>query len=204
MAADRSAVTYLEKTKQSAKGLLKTFQRFQGALQLAGTQVVYRPTLAEAQAVLNGRTLTQGTPITAAEVGVIVDGRPRNIGITQTSGFDVDKSYRFNITDDSTMKVGMTGIVFTQYKDKPTVGSTYTNHLNDIFFAPRFRARFYADWQSGPFNVKATGITRAPAGSTSSRRARGSAPPGQGRRSTRPPSFATALSRDPDPRSAAP
>jgi predicted Zn-dependent protease len=37
--ADRSAVTYLEATGQSAKGMLKTFQRFQSALSLAGTRV---------------------------------------------------------------------------------------------------------------------------------------------------------------------
>ncbi len=37
--ADRSAVTYLEATGQSAKGMLKTFQRFQNALSLAGTRV---------------------------------------------------------------------------------------------------------------------------------------------------------------------
>jgi predicted Zn-dependent protease len=39
VAADRSAVEYLEATGQSAKGMLKTFQRFQGALSLAGTRV---------------------------------------------------------------------------------------------------------------------------------------------------------------------
>jgi len=38
-AADRSAVTYLEKTHQSANGMLKTFERFQSALSLSGTQV---------------------------------------------------------------------------------------------------------------------------------------------------------------------
>jgi predicted Zn-dependent protease len=38
-AADRSAVLYLEKTGQSAKGMLKTFARFQSALSLSGTQV---------------------------------------------------------------------------------------------------------------------------------------------------------------------
>lgn len=37
-AADRSAITYLERTKQSAKGMLTTFRRFQGAMSLAGTQ----------------------------------------------------------------------------------------------------------------------------------------------------------------------
>ena len=37
--ADRSAVIYLEKTKQSANGMLKTFKRFQSALSLSGTQV---------------------------------------------------------------------------------------------------------------------------------------------------------------------
>jgi predicted Zn-dependent protease len=38
-AADRSAVTFLERTKQSAKGMLTTFRRFQGVLSLSGTQV---------------------------------------------------------------------------------------------------------------------------------------------------------------------
>jgi predicted Zn-dependent protease len=37
--ADRSAVTYLNKTKQSARGMLVTFQRFQSALALSGSRV---------------------------------------------------------------------------------------------------------------------------------------------------------------------
>jgi predicted Zn-dependent protease len=37
--ADRSAVTYLDKTGQSAKGMLVTFQRFQTSLALSGTRV---------------------------------------------------------------------------------------------------------------------------------------------------------------------
>lgn len=37
--ADRSAVKYLEATKQSAKGMLKTFARFQSALALSGARV---------------------------------------------------------------------------------------------------------------------------------------------------------------------
>jgi predicted Zn-dependent protease len=38
-AADRSAIVYLDRTKQSAKGMLATFRRFQNALSLSGTQV---------------------------------------------------------------------------------------------------------------------------------------------------------------------
>jgi predicted Zn-dependent protease len=37
--ADRSAITYLNKTKQSARGMLTTFQRFQSALALSGAHV---------------------------------------------------------------------------------------------------------------------------------------------------------------------
>jgi predicted Zn-dependent protease len=37
--ADRSAVTYLNKTGQSVKGMLKTFKRFQSSLALSGTRV---------------------------------------------------------------------------------------------------------------------------------------------------------------------
>lgn len=39
IAADRSALTYLEKTGQSAAGMLKTFQRFQSALALSGARI---------------------------------------------------------------------------------------------------------------------------------------------------------------------
>lgn len=38
-AADRSAITYLNKTGQSAKGMLKTFERFSSALALSGTRI---------------------------------------------------------------------------------------------------------------------------------------------------------------------
>ncbi|MDH6232932.1 putative Zn-dependent protease [Mesorhizobium soli] len=37
--ADRSAITYLEKTGQSAKGMLITFRRFQSALSLSGAKI---------------------------------------------------------------------------------------------------------------------------------------------------------------------
>lgn len=38
-AADRAAITYLNKTKQSAKGMLKTFERFSSALSLSGARI---------------------------------------------------------------------------------------------------------------------------------------------------------------------
>ena len=41
--ADRSAVTYLNSTGQSGKGMLKTFERFQSALSLSGAQVAACP-----------------------------------------------------------------------------------------------------------------------------------------------------------------
>jgi predicted Zn-dependent protease len=39
MTADRSAITYLNATGQSGKGMLKTFERFQSALSLSGAQI---------------------------------------------------------------------------------------------------------------------------------------------------------------------
>src|SRR5690606_25285030 len=37
--ADRSAITYLERTGQSAQGMLKTFERLAGAMSLSGVRV---------------------------------------------------------------------------------------------------------------------------------------------------------------------
>jgi predicted Zn-dependent protease len=39
MTADRSAITYLERTGQSARGMLKTFERLAGSMALAGVRV---------------------------------------------------------------------------------------------------------------------------------------------------------------------
>ncbi len=63
--ADRSAITYLEATGQSAKGMLKTFQRFQSALSLSGTQVdpyqISHPMPRER--IANLETLATGQPL---------------------------------------------------------------------------------------------------------------------------------------------
>jgi predicted Zn-dependent protease len=62
--ADRSAITYLNATGQSAKGMLKTFQRFQSALSLSGAKVdpyqVSHP--APRDRIANLQTLAQASP----------------------------------------------------------------------------------------------------------------------------------------------
>ena len=62
--ADRSAITYLNATGQTAKGMLTTFQRFQSALSLSGTKVdpylVSHPVPRER--IQNLQTLAQASP----------------------------------------------------------------------------------------------------------------------------------------------
>ncbi len=62
--ADRSAITYLNATGQSAKGMLKTFQRFQSALSLSGARVdpyqVSHP--APRDRIANLQTLAESSP----------------------------------------------------------------------------------------------------------------------------------------------
>lgn len=64
MAADRSAITYLANTGQSAKGMLTTFERFSNALSLAGTRVdpyrISHPMPRER--IANLETLARGSP----------------------------------------------------------------------------------------------------------------------------------------------
>jgi len=62
--ADRSAVTYLNSTGQSGKGMLKTFERFQSALSLSGAQVdPYRISHPMPQErIANLQTLVQRSP----------------------------------------------------------------------------------------------------------------------------------------------
>jgi predicted Zn-dependent protease len=62
--ADRSAITYLNATHQSAKGMLKTFGRFQSALSLSGTKIdpyqISHPVPRER--IANLETLAQASP----------------------------------------------------------------------------------------------------------------------------------------------
>lgn len=64
MAADRSAITYLANTGQSAKGMLTTFERFSNALSLTGTRVdpyrISHPMPRER--IANLETLARGSP----------------------------------------------------------------------------------------------------------------------------------------------
>jgi predicted Zn-dependent protease len=64
VAADRSAITYLNATGQSAKGMLTTFQRFQTALSLSGAHVdpyqVSHP--APRDRIQNLQTLAEASP----------------------------------------------------------------------------------------------------------------------------------------------
>jgi predicted Zn-dependent protease len=62
--ADRSAITYLDATGQSGRGMLKTFQRFQSALSLSGAQVdPYRVSHPMPQdRIANLQTLIQKSP----------------------------------------------------------------------------------------------------------------------------------------------
>ncbi|MEJ1118755.1 M48 family metalloprotease [Phyllobacterium sp. CCNWLW109] len=64
VAADRSAITYLANTGQSAKGMLTTFERFSNALSLTGTRVdpyrISHPMPRER--IANLETLARGSP----------------------------------------------------------------------------------------------------------------------------------------------
>jgi iron complex outermembrane recepter protein len=122
--------------------------------ELSGTGVITRVTnQAMVDALLATKTVTSGSlPADRSLIKVIIDGRPLNLGRAYTEGFDINASYRIETERFGSGVIGMNGSLFTLYKDQALVRAPKINRLNDIFFPPKWRARYYIGWNYGDFS----------------------------------------------------
>ncbi len=127
--------------------------------QLAGTGVITRnPSVQLLQSILAGRQVTGGTlPADLSTLKLFIDGRALNIGKTRASGYDLTGSYDVDTAEYGRFRVGFSGIYFSRYTDQ--IGGSAAvkiDHVNKIFFPPKFRARYYLDWNKGGWTANLT------------------------------------------------
>jgi iron complex outermembrane receptor protein len=115
--------------------------------------VVFNPTAAQVQALLNSG-VPIATPINAATVQYIQDGRRQNLGGTFTRGIDFDVSYSWP-TSLGVFNVGAQGSYFTKFTTALAAGAAEIDVLNTINYPQKFRARANLGWSSGGWNAVA-------------------------------------------------
>jgi iron complex outermembrane receptor protein len=89
-------------------------------------------------------------------VKIVLDGRPLNLGSTKMDGLDVTANYSWTTDSYGDFRIGVNGIRFLTYKDQVTPASPFVDRLNDIFFPPKWRARYTLNWNYGPLTANIT------------------------------------------------
>lgn len=111
------------------------------------------PTQAEIDALL-ASGLPINSPINAALVTYIQDGRRQNLGRTVAKGFDLALQQSWSL-GTSELSVGFDGTYFTDLTTSAAQGSPLLDVLNTLNFPQRFRARGDIGWRRGVFNTTA-------------------------------------------------
>jgi iron complex outermembrane recepter protein len=113
--------------------------------------LITRNPSAQLIAELAARLPIQGTPLPT--VGVLVDARPNNLGVSLIDGVDFIANYRFETNDGSRFGVGVNGIWYNSFKVAQTDQSPAIERINFINFPVRYRLRGTASWQKNGFRV---------------------------------------------------
>jgi iron complex outermembrane recepter protein len=155
----RVGVNYFNLQVENQIGaFLSDGQVLQKEAELAGTGIITRvPNVEYVQNLLVGKVVTSGTlPADLTLVRIVLDGRPLNLGGTRTSGFDINGTYDIPTDEWGNFRLGVIGILFNKYEDQVTPRSPWIDRLNHIFFPPKWRARYYLDWNQGPWRARLT------------------------------------------------
>jgi len=110
---------------------------------------IYRNPSAAMVADLTSRLPVRGVPL--ANVGVIVDARPANLGVTKTDGLDFNARYSFETANAGTFQLGANGIYYLNYKIAQTPLSPVLERLNYINYPVKYRLRGNLSWMKGGF-----------------------------------------------------
>ena len=102
--------------------------------------VIQNPSQAQVQALLTSG-LPINSPINAAQVTFIADGRRQNLGATVVRGFDFSLAYNWTTESWGDFQAGINAEYFTKYETAAAPGAATVDVLNTINFPQRFRAR---------------------------------------------------------------
>lgn len=118
--------------------------------QLAGTGVIIRNPSPELVAQMM-RDYVVSSGVLPATWTLIVDGRSKNLGKSQTNGIDFQASTRIVTDDWGNFGLGLSGTYFTKYEVAQSPGAEAIDQLNLIFNPIRFKTRLSTNWSNGPW-----------------------------------------------------
>jgi iron complex outermembrane receptor protein len=109
------------------------------------------PTAAQVNALLTSG-LPINSPINAALVTYIQDGRRQNLGVINTSGYDFDLSQVWQAGAGS-LRAGISGAVFNRYTTKVVADAPEADVLGSINFPQRLRMRGEVSFTRDVWNI---------------------------------------------------
>ncbi|WP_020653001.1 TonB-dependent receptor plug domain-containing protein [Massilia niastensis] len=113
--------------------------------QLAGTGVITRNPSPELVAQMT-RDYVVASGVLPATWTLLIDGRNKNLGKSQTNGIDFQASTRIVTDDYGNFGLGIAGTYFTKYEVAQSPGAEMADQLNLIFNPIRFKTRLSTNW----------------------------------------------------------
>ncbi len=157
----RVSLTYFNVTyKDQISALLSNLAILAQEDQYAGTGVILRDQAARdrVQELLDQGVTVRANPIPGgdvANVNLYVDGRGLNLGKSITRGIDFNITYTADLGPNDLLTLSTSGTYLTSYKVAVAPNADLLDQLNLIFQPLKFKARVVANWDHGPFTVRA-------------------------------------------------
>src|SRR5690606_37489906 len=129
--------------------------------EFAGTGIILRGTEARdrvLELLAQGVTLARGTfpGGDPQNVTLYVDGRNKNLGVSNTEGIDFVASWVTDTDNAGTFTVDASGTYMTRFTSAVSPAGVEVDRLNTIFFPLKFKARGSVTWDLDPIRVQAT------------------------------------------------
>lgn len=156
----RLSVTYFSvEYENQVIGLLSNLGLLAQEAQYAGTPVIFRGQAARDRvaAALAAGLPVLNQPIPGGDinnVNLFVDGRGLNLGRSITRGIDFNASWSTDLGPDDRVGLNLSGTYLTEYSVAVAPEAELVKQLNVIFQPLRFRGRFVATWDHGPFTFR--------------------------------------------------
>ncbi|GAB1263349.1 TonB-dependent receptor plug domain-containing protein [Aurantivibrio infirmus] len=120
-----------------------------------GTGIILRDAAADARVqdlLSQGFGYARGVP--PVPVGLFVDGRTNNLGVSQTSGFDFTVNYVLPLGDMGDLTLNTSGMYIDTYDVALSPTGAAEDRKNTIFNPLTFKARSSIAWQYNQFNSR--------------------------------------------------
>jgi iron complex outermembrane receptor protein len=113
--------------------------------------LIIRNPSAQQVADLLARLTVRGVPLPS--VGVLIDARPNNLGVSKVDGIDFSFNYRWSTENAGNFGLGLNGIWYSRYKVAQSANAPLIERIGYINYPTRYNLRGNANWQKDGLSV---------------------------------------------------